>query len=178
MRELRDENILRLKDGRKLGYAEYGNPDGFPIFLLHGNPGSRLIWGLLPTALLPPDLHVIAPDRPGYGLSEYSAHRSVADFPEDIVELADSLGVGEFSLAGFSGGGPAALACAWKIPDRLYSVGVISSVGPLEKPLALIGMRRMFRALYRASYFLPWIVRAQMGFVASLARRNPEKLQN
>jgi pimeloyl-ACP methyl ester carboxylesterase len=42
MRTLRDDNILRLSDGRRLGYAEYGDPEGEPIMLFHGTPGSRL----------------------------------------------------------------------------------------------------------------------------------------
>ena len=45
---LRDDNVLRLSNGRRLGYAEYGDTNGDPVFLFHGNPGSRLSWGLLP----------------------------------------------------------------------------------------------------------------------------------
>ena len=36
------DNVLRLRDGRLLGYAEYGDPDGKPLFYFHGSPGSRL----------------------------------------------------------------------------------------------------------------------------------------
>ncbi len=40
MRTLRDDNVLQLADGRQLGYAEYGDPEGYPVFLFHGNPGD------------------------------------------------------------------------------------------------------------------------------------------
>ncbi|MEA1946870.1 MAG: hypothetical protein U9N83_06150 [Thermodesulfobacteriota bacterium] len=36
MRTLRDDNILKLPDGRRLGYAEYGDPKGKTIFEFHG----------------------------------------------------------------------------------------------------------------------------------------------
>jgi hypothetical protein len=36
------DNILRLGDGRLLGYAEYGDLEGKPLFFSHGTPGSRL----------------------------------------------------------------------------------------------------------------------------------------
>ncbi|MCL5996723.1 MAG: alpha/beta hydrolase [Chloroflexi bacterium] len=59
---------IRLKDGRTLGYAEFGAPGDRPIFLFHGNPGSRLDATL--GAVEQPGIRVIAPDRPGVGLSD------------------------------------------------------------------------------------------------------------
>ena len=41
---------IKLKDGRSLGYAEYGSPDGKPIFYFHGFPGSRIDWLLCDAA--------------------------------------------------------------------------------------------------------------------------------
>ena len=59
------DNTLRLRDGRQLAYAEYGNPGGSPVMLFHGNPSSRLSWGLIPGSPFRPHLRLIAPDRPG-----------------------------------------------------------------------------------------------------------------
>ena len=39
---LNDALTVMLKDGRQLGYAEYGDPEGKPILFFHGFPGSRL----------------------------------------------------------------------------------------------------------------------------------------
>jgi len=36
------DQIITLKDGRKLGYAEFGTPEGMPIFVFHGHGSSRL----------------------------------------------------------------------------------------------------------------------------------------
>ena len=52
---LRDTNFLQLPDDRKLCYAEYGDPEGLPIFVFHGNPNSRLLWGVIPEHQHPND---------------------------------------------------------------------------------------------------------------------------
>ncbi len=77
MRTLRDDNILRLSDGRRLGYAEYGDPEGEPIMLFHDTPGSRLYWKLLPGFPFLPNLHIIALERAGYGLSDWKPGRTL-----------------------------------------------------------------------------------------------------
>ena len=87
---LKDTNILRLPDGRKLCYAEYGDSGGKPVILFHGTPNSRLLYGLMPGCPFRPDLHLIAPDRPDYGLSDfYLPGRSVVDYPDDFVPAHD-----------------------------------------------------------------------------------------
>jgi len=119
MRTLRDDNILKLPDGRQLCYAEYGDPDGKPVILFHGNPNSRLLYGLVPGCPFRPGLHLIAPDRPGYGFSDfYLPGHGVADYPDDIVALADALGIDKFAVFGASGGGPPALACGGALGQR------------------------------------------------------------
>ncbi len=40
----RNDKQIKLKDGRMLGYSEYGAPDGKPVFYFHGHPGSRRDW--------------------------------------------------------------------------------------------------------------------------------------
>ena len=60
------DNILRLKDGRRLGYAEYGDIQGKPGFVFHGMPGSRLEAELGEAAAKKLGIRIIAPDRPGY----------------------------------------------------------------------------------------------------------------
>lgn len=64
---LKDTNILLLPDGRRLGYAECGDPKGKPIFEFHGNPSSRLGSILFDEAARRLDIRVIGIDRPGEG---------------------------------------------------------------------------------------------------------------
>lgn len=75
-------------------------------------------------------VRVLAIDRPGVGLSSFASGRRLLDWPDDVSALADQLGVDRFSVVGFSGGGPFALACACKIPGRLAGCGIVS--GPTE----------------------------------------------
>lgn len=171
--ELRTDNVLRLSDGRRVGYAEYGDPDGEPVFLFHGNPNSRLLYGLMPGSPFRPGLHLIAPDRPGYGLSDFfPAGRGVTDWPEDVVALADALGINKFAVFGASGGGPYALACAWKIHERLTGVGVFGSVGP-NVPQATEGIIPGVRLLFRLAPHRPWswLIRLQTALMSLTARR-------
>lgn len=127
----RTQQRLRLPEGRCLGYAEYGDARGLPVFYFHGFPGSRLEAGLAEQEAAVQGIRLIAMDRPGYGLSDVKRHRTLLDWADDTVQLADFLGLGRFSIIGVSGGGPYAAGCAFKIPDRLNRVAVVSGLGPV-----------------------------------------------
>jgi pimeloyl-ACP methyl ester carboxylesterase len=120
---------IRLRDGRQLGYAEFGEPAGRPIFHFHGYPGSRLEGRIIHAAAAKCGARFIAVDRPGMGLSDFKPKRMILDWPDDVVELADFLQIDQFAVEGVSGGGPYSLACARKIPDRLTCAGILSGVG-------------------------------------------------
>ncbi len=166
----RDENFIHLSDGRRLCFAEYGNPDGVPVFMFHGNPSSRLSWGHIPGSPFRPDLRLIAPDRPGFGRSDFQPGRRLVDWPDDVCALADALGVQRFAVLGVSGGGPAALSCAWKIPERLSAVGVISSPCPSDVPGVSEGMSGTNRTIFFLARHAPFALRLNMAFLARLAR--------
>lgn len=117
-------------DGRTLAYAEYGDPDGTPVFGFHGVLGSRLTWALFDRVACRAGVRLIAPERPGFGYSSFQPGRSLLDWPDDIGTLADRLGVERFGVVGFSAGGPHALACAHAVPDRLRGLALASSVTP------------------------------------------------
>jgi pimeloyl-ACP methyl ester carboxylesterase len=131
---------FRLLDGRALGYAEYGVPDGAPVLYFHGFPGSRLEAALTEGPATALGARVIALDRPGYGLSDPQLGREIGHWPEDVGQLADHLGLERFAVLGTSGGGPYAMACAARLAERLTHVGLICSLSPLDRPGALTGM--------------------------------------
>ena len=125
----RTDLTIELSDGRTLGYAEWGEPHAFPVFGFHGTPACRLFhYG--EHAPLEAGVRLIHPDRPGYGLSDYQPGRMVLDWPRDVAELADVLGLERFALFGVSGGGPHAAACAYALADRVTAVGLVSAIGP------------------------------------------------
>jgi pimeloyl-ACP methyl ester carboxylesterase len=123
---------LRLRDGRQLRYAQWGDPSGAPVVLLHGAPGSRVF---APPQDVPSELGVrlITFDRPGFGGSERREGRELLDTPWDVAALADALGVDRFSVLGVSAGGGHALACAVALGARVIEVGVASMPGPLDE---------------------------------------------
>ena len=166
---------LQLKDGRKLGYAEFGTPSGEPVFVFHGFPGSRLDAAMEGSIRASCEARLIAIDRPGFGLSNFKPHRTMADWPADVVELADALGLGRFSAMGISGGGPYAAACARFIPDRLKSVAIVAGVGPFQAPGVKEGMMLANRLLFSISAYVPWFVGFIMTKMLKRMLRNPEE---
>jgi len=164
---------MRLRDGRRLAYSELGDPDGLPIFHQHGMPGSRLEHEAEPEFYRSMGVRVITPDRPGYGLSDPHPHRPLLDWPSDMVELADSLGITRFGITGLSGGGIYALACAAAIPERLTDVIVTGCPAPTQREGALAGMRLMTRAGVWFGSRAPWLLDGAAAVVSRLAHRFP-----
>lgn len=131
-----------LPDGRVLGFALQGDPAAPPVVYCHGWPGSRLEAALLPD----PPAWLIAPDRPGYGLSSAQAEPSLLGWAADIAVLADRLRIGRFLVAGVSGGAPYALALASALPARVAAVALVNPVPPPDTVAASQGtVRQLFR---------------------------------
>ena len=103
----RYHNTVQLPDGRTLAWAEAGSPSGFPVFFLHGFPGSRMEARGLEDIGRRHDLRFICPERPGYGMSTFQPGRRLLDWPVDLRFLArEHLDMKRYSVLGGSGGGP------------------------------------------------------------------------
>ena len=127
------DTALTLADGRSLGMAEWGPPDAPVVVYCHGFPGSRLEPRLAQAVVEKRSVNarVIAFDRPGYGRSTPHPSRAFLDWPADIAEAADRMGIDRFSVLGASGGSTYALACASVLGARVTRVGIVAGVGPL-----------------------------------------------
>jgi pimeloyl-ACP methyl ester carboxylesterase len=129
----RENQTHSLPDGRVLGYAEYGYPNGFPVFVFHGFPTSRLEFFAVDKPARRRRLRIIALDRPGFGLSTFQPHRRITDWPADVLAFAQDSRIDRFAIFGMSGGGPYALACAHALPrEMLSAVGLFASAPPWE----------------------------------------------
>ena len=124
------EHRINMADGRTVAVAEWGDPEGLPLFAIHGTPGGRIGWWKDPTIYRRYGLRRITLDRAGYGESTRLRDRRVADFVPDVERVAEALGVDRFLVAGGSGGGPHALACAALLPDRVIRCQAAVSVAP------------------------------------------------
>jgi pimeloyl-ACP methyl ester carboxylesterase len=98
-------------------------------------------------------VRLIGLDRPGIGRSDAKVGYRLLDWPDDVVEVAEGLGIERFAVEGLSGGGPYALACAYKIPHRLIGCALIAPFIREAGPLSL-------RAAMWMLVHLPWLVRA------------------
>jgi pimeloyl-ACP methyl ester carboxylesterase len=128
----RTEQRIVLKDGRTLGFAEYGDLNGEPVLEFHGWPSCRLEASIYDEPAKKVGVRIIAVDRPGFGISTYKKGFRITDWPSDVVELADVLGLERFAVAGISSGSPYALACARFIPERLNACALVSGMSPLK----------------------------------------------
>ncbi len=164
-----------LSDGRQLGYAEFGAPDGYPVFLFHGTPGSRLWFLKDDPVAYELGLRLIATDRPGYGLSDPKSGRSILDYPHDIAELADSLNIEHFSVLGTSGGSVYSSACAYALPKRVNAAGLIAGVKEFINGKPPEGMCRENRTAFFLARHLPWLARFTLNIGRKMMHSNPEK---
>jgi pimeloyl-ACP methyl ester carboxylesterase len=136
----RFEGTVRLRDGRRLGVAEFGPVSGRPLLWFHGTPGARRQIAPEARALaLQRGVRIVSVERPGIGDSTPHAYERLVDYAHDIEQLADALDIGRFAVAGLSGGGPYALACAHEMPERVPVAAVLGGVAPAIGPDAVLG---------------------------------------
>ena len=138
-----------LPDGRRLAFAEYGQPDGLPVIACHGTPGSRLMLKMADEAAKASGFRIIAPDRPGYGLSSRRRNADLIGWADDVGALADEIGIDEFAIFGISGGAPYALACAWAMPRRIHLAAIVSGLAPLDQKEVLESLAPRRAAMMR-----------------------------
>jgi len=151
----RVEGNVPLPDGRRLGFAEFGDPRGPLVLWFHGTPGARR--QVPPAGRKAADalgLRVVCVERPGVGSSTDHAYRDLRDWAPDAAVVADRLGHERFLVVGLSGGGPYALACAHELPDRVAAVGLMGSLVPTAGDEAaaggLVGLSRPFNRVITA----------------------------
>lgn len=171
----RINQTLILENGRRLGYAEYGIPAGRPVFHFHGSGSSRLDHPSSENMLNDLNIHFISVDRPGHGLSDFQSNRRLLDWPNDISQLADHLGIHQFYVDGHSAGGPHALVCAYQLHERVIAGAVISSVAPMSRLNAYQGMPIMNQILARSSRQFPWITKLIRWIMRGMVMGDVEK---
>lgn len=165
---------IRLRDGRHMQALEVGKSDGPPIFHAHGNGSSRLEVLTVSSVAEQLGVRLVSLDRPGIGGSDPRPGYQLLDWPDDVVEVADQLGIERFAVEGLSGGAPFALACAYKIPHRLTACGLISpATGPYIQQAGSFALRSEVWMLVH----LPWLVRALFRWSLQMTGSDEESLE-
>lgn len=157
---------LTLSDDRRLGYAEYGMPNGSPVLFFHGAPGSSSLSADMLEIATRCNIRLIAVDRPGYGLSNPHAGRTFLSWADDIAVLMDRLGIKHFSIIGFSGGSPYALACVYKLSDRVQKIALVGSLAPLDEPGIMECLDPIVSGIYSLAQSNPDELRATFASIA------------
>ena len=164
MTQFKLKQTITLSDERVLGYAESGDPKGTTLFLFHGLNSSRLEVIIPHEAMLRTGIRCIGIDRPGMGLSTFQNDRTVLDFTEDVEALADHLAVEKFFVMAVSAGTPYALACTYKIPQRVIACGIISGVAPVFT-CGLKEMSKESRFFILLAQRSPWLIKYLFWFL-------------
>jgi pimeloyl-ACP methyl ester carboxylesterase len=122
-------------DGRRLEVLVSGPLGSLPLVFHLGTPN-----GLVP---LPLQIYpgssvggVVMYARPGYCGSTPQPGRTVPDAAADTAAILDAIGVDKFVTAGWSGGGPPALACAALLPGRCLAAAVIAGLAPYSEAVS------------------------------------------
>lgn len=134
------EGTVGLRDGRRIGFAEFGDPRGRGVVWLHGTPGARRqIPHEARLIALERGVRIVGIDRPGIGSSTRYDYPQVRSFAADLEAIADALGLDELAVIGLSGGGPFALSAGAVLKDRVAAIGVLGGVAPSRGPDAIDG---------------------------------------
>jgi pimeloyl-ACP methyl ester carboxylesterase len=121
---------MTLNDGRSLDIYLAGPETGTPLLFHIGTPGAGLPFAPFVDTLAERGLRYVSFSRPGYGSSTRRAGRDVVDVVEDSAAVLDAIGAERCYVIGWSGGGPHALACAARLPERVMAVATIGGVAP------------------------------------------------
>lgn len=142
---LRDiDQLLTLPDGRTIGYATYGDPTGYPVLYMHGGLSCRIDATSCGPAAAAAGIRVIAPDRPGIGLSDRHKGASLLDWPVDMGHLIHALGIEQCAAMGWSFGSAYAAACGFALPQVTDTVLIASPI-----PCDWHGMREQINEMDR-----------------------------
>jgi len=120
---------VRLPDGRRLEIRMSGPSGGLPLVFHHGTPGALTPIRALERAAHARGLRLVTTSRPGYGGSSRQPGRSVVAVAADTAAVLAEIGADRCLIAGWSGGGPHALACGARL-GAAAAVLVIAGVAP------------------------------------------------
>ena len=124
------KQIARYKSGNTLSYAEYGDPNGYPVLVQHGLIASIEDSDLFePLVVLGTRLVCIA--RPGYGESSPFVMKNMAEWGDIVAMLVDQLQLPRFDVLGMSSGAPYGYALGYRFPDRARNIFILSGIPAL-----------------------------------------------
>jgi pimeloyl-ACP methyl ester carboxylesterase len=172
-----DSQTLTLRDGRTLGYAEWGDLNGKPVFYFTSPDASRYSRHPDETILTELGVHLYTFDRPGRGLSTAHKDRRLLDWADDILEFVQQQNIEHFALIGHSQGSAHCLVCAYKFPEMVSSVTLVTNVAGFDDAEIKVAQSPYFRTQLFLSRYAPWLMTLQWNILRlTLKGRRGEKI--
>lgn len=175
--------FLKLETGRKLSYSLLGDEKGFPVVHCHGGLMCRLDIAFLSEVARAENIRLIIIDRPGVAYSDPSPGRTLLDWADDVAAVCNKIGVGKFSVTGWSLGGQYAIALGYALPQRVQKVGVISGCIPPDHPLMMKKINladalliRLSKNTPRSAKFAFYVIRAGIKIAQGLVNAGMKKI--
>jgi pimeloyl-ACP methyl ester carboxylesterase len=168
-----EPTVVRTSADREVGFYEFGDPSGTPIVALHGTPACGAGFAWADARARTRGIRLLAPDRPGVGLSDPwppGTGVSVYDYPAELRAFVDALDLPSYSVIGYSGGGPYALAAAHADPARVAEAAVVSGSGHVGEWASIDDFETTDRILTRFALRVPVAARLMLD-VGALASR-------
>lgn len=161
-------------DGAVVGVYDYGDPTGTPVMVFHGTPACGAGFAWADAAAAERGLRLVAPDRPGVGISSRVTAWTIAEYPAHVAALADALGIDRFAVWGYSGGGPYAVACAALLDDRVTTTAVAAGMGQIGAWATIDESEKTDRQMLELSTTHPAVARFLLGASGLGARISPK----
>ncbi|MGB3050506.1 MAG: alpha/beta hydrolase [Polyangiales bacterium] len=115
-----EEVFLDLEGRGRIRVVEFKGPKGAPaLVLLHGLAATGPLNWFAAFPELAQRYHVVAVDHRGHGQGIRTRRFRLKDCADDVIAVADKLGVDRFIAAGYSMGGPIAKLCWNRHPERV-----------------------------------------------------------
>lgn len=115
-------------DGVEVFYREAGASDAPTVLLLHGFPSSSHEFRHLMPALAASGFHLVAPDLPGFGFSEFPERArfrySFESFADVIDRFREAIGLGRHALYLHDYGAHVGFRVAMRAPERVTAFAV------------------------------------------------------
>ena len=172
-----NDEVIEVADGRRLGFATFGDADGAPVLCCHGGLMSRNDVAPSDAIARSLGLRLISPDRPGIGLTDRLPGHDIGAWARtDAQALVDHLDLDRFSVLGWSAGGQHALAVAVALADRVERAVIVAGCLPVAVTANRAQLSRLDQRLLRWSEHVPIAARSYVRLTHLLATRAPKRL--
>lgn len=141
-----------------------GPEQGVPLLLLHGWPDDARTWDALLADLHTAGFRTIVPFLRGFGATRFKSAETprcgqLTALAQDVLDLADALGLARFALVGHDWGARAAYIASALAPQRVIACAALSVGWGTNDPDQTLSLRQA------QNYWYHWLMALERGAV-------------